>query len=75
MMCADGNNKSAESVIDEIGKSQTSQLISDRDSDIRKGRKMQETSGQVESKSQTESNNNFSINRDGSVISESASID
>ncbi len=75
MMFADGNNKSAESVIDEIGKSQTSQLISDRDSDIRKGRKMQETSGQVESKSQTESNNNFSINRDGSVISESASID
>ena len=72
MMFADGNNKSAESVIDEIGKSQTSQLISDRDSDIRKGRKMQETSGQVESKSQTESNNNFSINRDGSVISESA---
>ena len=71
MMFADGNNKSAESVIDEIGKSQTSQLISDRDSDIRKGRKMQETSGQVESKSQTESNNNFSINRDGSVISES----
>lgn len=75
MMFADGNNKSAESVIDEIGKSQTSQLISDRDSEIRKGRKMQETSGQVESKSQTESNNNFSINRDGSVISESASID
>lgn len=75
MMFADGNNKLAESVIDEIGKSQTSQLISDRDSDIRKGRKMQETSGQVESKSQTESNNNFSINRDGSVISESASID
>ena len=75
MMFADGNNKSAESVIDEIGKSQTSQLISDRDSEIRKGRKMQETSGYVESKSQTESNNNFAINRDGSVISESASID
>lgn len=75
MMFADGNNKPAESVIDETGKSLTSQLISDRDSDVRKGRKMQETSGQVESKSQTESNNNLSINRDGSVISELASID
>jgi hypothetical protein len=36
---------------------------------------MQETSGQVESKSLSESNNNFSINRDGSVISEAANFE
>ena len=74
-MFTDGNNKPAESVNDELMKSQTSLQISERESEIRKGRKMQETSGQVESKSQIESNNNFSINRDGSVYSEAGNYD